>query len=1001
MPAAASRRKFSTHQSNLQDPRCTRFGTKIGFVVLALVGSLLPAYASDLESGYSQHVWHAEDGLPEETVQALAQTPNGFLWIGTSGGLLRFDGSQFTIFDRDNTSAFQDNSVFSLFVSRDGTLWIGTEGGGLIHYSGGKFVLYAKSSGLSNGYVRALREDGTGDLWIGTDDGLFRLHRGAIARFDAKNGVPPISVHAIYQDREQRLWFGGYHFFVKHEKKTQEVSLPGGLTDNVKSILQTSDGTMWVGTVSGLWKAMPQKGAPHFQRVPGARSTVRTLLENDDGSLLAGTIGEGLLQYRDGRLSAFHTGGILPSNTVLSTFTSAEGSLWIGTQTGLLRLNRTNVTTLALPDYADADFGTIYRDRDDSLWVGSSHLFHVVGGRVQEPHWPAALNGIRIRTVFRDSHGQFWIGTEGRGAYRIRNGVAEPVPGMQAYIRAFAEDHAGGIWIGTDGGYSLWTPQHTTYFEPHESVRAITVDRDGYVWVGKDRGVTVLRPPDFAPTAPIARLAGEKVWAIHQDRSGAMWFGTRGAGLFRRAGGTLTSYTTAQGLASNSVYQILEDNFGTLWMSGPNGVESVKLAELNRVTLDPSYRPAVRLYGTSDGLTTTQMYGGVQPAGCITAAGEVWFPSTAGPVRIGLDSYGTDLLPRAIIYGAAADGRDVRLGGSTLNIGPGEGKLDVQYGAVQLRSPERVGFRYLLEGIDHNWTETRTKRASYTNIPPGTYTFHLEAFDVDQPRKVSHADLQFHWRPHLYQTRSFFLMLLVPMCLLTWVLYRLRIQQVRARFDAVLEERNRLAREMHDTLIQGCTSTSALLEAIASMRPEQAQTKDELLNHARLQVRALADESRRAVWNLRQHAADGPDLHQLLKQMAQQASEGSHVAVEIANSGVAAPIDPLTEHDLVMIAREAVHNAIKHAQPTEVRVQLRSEPHSLDLDVIDNGCGFNMEDARSDDPEHFGLVGMRERTARLGGRFEVNSRPGSGTTVKVHIPVRPSDGRGGSREQVP
>lgn len=192
------------------------------------------------------------------------------------------------------------------------------------------------------------------------------------------------------------------------------------------------------------------------------------------------------------------------------------------------------------------------------------------------PHLPAALSGVRVRTVFRDSRGQLWVGTEGRGAFCIRSGVAQPVRGMQPYIRAFAEDHDTGIWIGTDGGYSRWTPERTAYFEMHESVRAILVDRDGNVWVGKDRGLTLLRRPDhatngYATSVPIAQLTDEKVWAIHQDDSGAMWFGTRSSGLFRWKDGKLTAYTTAQGLASNSIYQILEDRRGTLCLAARMG----------------------------------------------------------------------------------------------------------------------------------------------------------------------------------------------------------------------------------------------------------------------------------------------------------------------------------------------------------------------------------------------------------------------------------------------
>ncbi len=970
---------------------------KVAFVFRLIACLLLCGIVSasalplpDAGDGYARRVWHTEDGLPEETVQAFAQTRDGFLWVGTSGGLVRFDGAQFIVFNRDNTPALRENSVFCLFTSTDGTLWIGTEGGGLVSYSDEVFHLWSKAEGLTNGYIRALRQDARGDLWIGTDDGLFRFRGRRIERIDGRNGVPPISIHALYMDRQQRLWAGGFHFFVFAGNQTTEIALPGGLTDNVKSIIETRDGTIWVGTVSGLERMLPNQGTPHFQQVQGIHSTVRTLLEDDEGVLWIGTIGEGLIQYRNGKFSRLSARSKLPSNTVLTSFLGSERNIWIGTQTGLVRLNKTAVSTLSLPDFADSDFGTIYRDRDGALWVGSSHLFRLAGQQVELMKFPAPLGSARVRTVFRDSKDALWLGTEGKGAFRLKDGTLKQMPTVQAYIRAFAEDHEGGIWIGTDGGYCRWSAHGIKNFELHESVRALLVDREGSVWVGKDRGLTRLRDGGFVPDVPIARLQSEKVWAIHEDADGGLWFGTRSNGLFRWKSGKLTSYTTAQGLASNSIYQILEDGRGRLWISGPNGVSSISRHDLEATERDSSYPPSVKLYGTSDGLETTQMYGGVQPAGCIGSGGEVWFPSTAGPVRIGADPDASTSAPPAVIYRVTADGRDVHASGN-VDLLPGRGKLEIQYSAIQLRSQERVRFRYQLEGFDHGWTETRARRVVYANIPPGHYRFRLLSFDTDQPRTVSEAGVSFNWRPHIYQTRWFFALCIVCVGAFVWGTHKMRMQQVHARFAAVLEERNRLAREMHDTLIQGCTSVSALLEAVASMKPDSSEGGSELLNCARLQIRETADEARRAVWNLRQSSTNAPAIDRLLGQMAQQASHASRVPVRFEPSGKPAAMDALVEHDLVMVAREAVYNAVRHAQPHEVRLQVNFERTRIRLRVLDDGCGFDPDEVFSAASDHFGLIGMRERTERLGGRFEVRSTRGNGTELSVDIPVGEPD----------
>lgn len=938
-----------------------------------------------IQDGYARHIWHAEDGLPEETVQAFAQTPDHFLWIGTTGGLVRFDGAQFIVFNRNNTPALRENSIFSLLTASDGSLWAGTEGGGLVSYKDGIFRLWSKADGLTNGYIRALRQDHKGDIWIGTDDGLFRLHDSRIDRLDGRNGVPLSAIHAIYVDPQGSVWAGGFHFFIFDQNSFRELKLPGGLTDNVKSILQTRDGTVWVGTVSGLARMLPASAPWHFEQVNGIHSTVRTLLEDDEGTLWIGTIGEGIIRYQGGSFSRLAAGLQLPSNTILSSFLGAGKNIWVGTQTGLVRINRTAVNTLQLPDYADADFGTIYRDRDGSLWVGSSHLFHIASKGVDSLNL-SGLGSTRVRTVFRDSTGALWFGTEGKGAYRLTSGAPRQIPNVQAYIRGFAEDHQGGIWIGTDGGYVRWTQQGSRFFEPHESVRALLVDHAGNVWVGKDRGLTCLRNTGFTPYVPINRLQSEKVWAIHEDPTGALWFGTRSSGLFRWKDGKLTAYTTNQGLASNSIFQVLEDRRATLWISGPNGVSSISRSDLEANARDASFRPAVKLYGTSDGLQTTQMYGGVQPAGCVGADGEVWFPSTAGPVRIGSDTEPSMSAPPAVIDRVIADGRDVRVS-QGVDLPAGQGKLEIQYSAIQLRSQDRVRFQYQLEGFDHGWTETRVRRVVYANIPPGHYRFRLLAFDADQPRRFSEANVSFNWRPHLYQTGSFLVLSVACLLALAWATYKLRMQQVHARFHAVLEERNRLAREMHDTLIQGCTSVSALLEAMASMREEQLGSFTELLNFARSQIRETADEARRAVWNLRQTNGEEPAIDNLLERMTQQASFGSHIPVRFEASGKPGALNPLIEHDLVMIAREAVHNAVRHARPSEVDLKVNFEPGRISLRVLDDGCGFDPEFVLAEPEKHFGLVGMRERIERLGGQFSIRSEKGKGTQVSAEIPL--------------
>jgi ligand-binding sensor domain-containing protein/signal transduction histidine kinase len=959
-----------------------------------------------LPDGYTRRVWQTQDGLPENTVQAFTQTPDNYLWVGTSGGLVRFDGAGFVVYNNENTPAIRENSIFCLTVAHDGSIWAGTDGGGLLRYRGGALRSYGAAQGLTNEFVRAVFETRAGVLWVGTDDGLFRLDSGRLHRIDGIGAIPKLAVHAIREDRDGNLWVGGSTVLMLRGSDCREYRLEGyGSASRVKSIVETQDGTVWAGNVSGLQR-LPRaaRESGRFERIPAITSTVRSLLEDRSGTLWIGTIGDGLIRYTDGRFEHVNAADNPPSSTVLALFQDAEQNIWAGMQTGLLRLSRAAIDTFPLPDTANADFGTVYADPDGSLWVAGTHLYRINaardGSRLVAPPAP----GIRVRSVMRDTTGALWIGTEGDGVFRSQNGrqvqFTKRTGLVNDFVRALLESRDGSIWIGTDEGISRWrNGSLTNYLEPqglaYFSTRTIAQSDDGSIWIGTERGVSHWKDGRFVQDEVTVRLRSEKIWAIHEDADGGIWFGTRGAGLFRWRDGRLTAYSAAQGLAGNSIYQILEDKQGTFWMSGPNAISAVSRHDLDTLADHPGFHPAVTLYGLSDGVEATQIYGGVAPAGCLTANGEVWFPSNRGPVRIVPLEAHPEILPMVSIEQVLVDGRDTPVSGR-LVVPPGEGRLQISYAAVRLRSQERIHFRYMLEGFDRDWTEAMQRReAFYTNLPPGQYRFRVQAFEMNMPEKVTEAGMDVVWQPHFYRTAWFFGLCAILIASSVFGIYQLRLRQVHARFRAVLEERNRVAREMHDTVIQGCTGISALLEAVVAVERGEPGSGRELLDCARKQVRATVDEARRAVWNLRQnsHSQSDAEIAPLLGQMAQQASNAARVPVRFEASGRPVLLDPAVEHDILMVAREAVYNAVKHARPSEVKIEVHFEDDIIQMRVIDDGCGFDPAQASAAAGEHFGLVGMRERMERLGGRFEVRSVPGTGTELLVEVPVRSAASR--------
>lgn len=947
---------------------------------------------NDPPLSYTQRLWQMQDGLPEQVVQAFAQNVDRYLWIATTGGLVRFDGERFQTFSRENTPAFSENNVFCLTVARDHTMWIGMEGGGLIRYRDGAFQRFSTTEGLTSGFVRAIREDNQGQIWVGTDGGLFRLIGERLQRVDDTPGIPALAVHAIQEDHQGQLWVGGSKLLRVNGDSATEYVLAGEASQNrVKSIADTTDGTLWVGTVSGLQRMPPGNAA--FKPVPQVQGTVRVLRETSDGTLWIGTIGRGLFTYRDGQLAKVPVPDPLPSNTILNLYEDIEGNIWIGTQGGMVRLIRTPVRTVPLPDASDSDAETIYQDTNGDLWVAAVNLFRVHNGKAKAYSFPG-ISGVRVRNVFRDREGALWIGTEGRGAYRLVGRRLTHYSTQEGlvnnFVRAFLQGRDGSVWIATDEGVSRWRPERITNYRvsnglAYFSTRSLLEDRRGDIWIGTDQGLSRLHQDSFEHDGATEGLKNEKIWAIHEDSDGGLWFGTRTGGLYRWRSGVLTRYTTAQGLASNGIYELLEDNKNNLWISGPNGISAVSRKELDAIAEHPTRPVALNLYGVSDGLETIQMCGGEKPAGVLTSQGEVCFPSSKGPVRVSIGSPLPSKPAPVVIDQVIADGLQIPAS-STIALGPDNAKLEIHFGVVLLRSQERIRFRYMLENFDKNWSEAApTRVAYYTNVPPGRYHFRVVAFQMSNPELVASSSLDVVQLPHFYRTSWFLACVVALLGACVWGSYQLRVRQMRARFRAVLSERNRLAREMHDTLIQGCASVSALLEA-SSMEQPKSEYQAGLLDCARTQLRSTLEEAREAVWGLRSIPDSSTDIGAMLQKVAEQFIREFGVTLECSISGERFSLSQSAVHEVVMIAREGLYNAIRHAQPSRIELQLNFEPNKCTLRILDDGSGFDVHVLTQAPEHHYGLLGMRERVERIHGRFTLNSTIGKGTEIRVEIP---------------
>ena len=945
---------------------------------------------------YTRSVWRVSDGLPEDTVQALGESANGLLWIGTTGGLARFDGSRIQTYDGERARLASVNSVFCLMVSRDGAIWEGTEGGGLLRIDASGVRVYSAAEGLADGFVRSVFEDDRGRLWVGTDGGLFLKNGAGFERWRSGQNAEPLAVHSITEDREHRLWVGGSRLFsIDADGRETVYPLPGAFSQNrVKRIAQTSDGTIWVGTVRGLQRLRNGR----FEVVPGISSTVRALLQTADGTLWIGTIGAGLWTLQQGAgghdlLRRVSRPSLLPSDTVLSILEDDQRQIWVGTQAGLVRLSQTPVSITALPEGGDPDYETISGDTRGSVWIAAQRLYLIRNGAARRVSY-GDPSPFAVRNVFRARDGALWIGTDGGGAFHVAEDgktthYTAPSRLTNNFIRGFLETHDGTLWVACDEGVTLIRPDGERKLTEADglayfSTRSLLEDRDRSIWIGTDRGLSHWVHGAFVEDAATRALAQEKVWTMLQDRTGALWFGTRDHGIFRYEGGTPVQLTTAQGLPSNSIYQLLEDRRGNLWMTGPNTIASVRESGFGEGSPTGSEPLNTTIYEMPFGAEGAQLYGGRQPSGFLAPDDTLWFPTNRGAAHVSAASPLAGPGPRAYQQDIREDGQTVRASGGGIDVPARINRLSFSFSALFLRAQTGLRFWYRLENFDTGWTLAGGNReATYTNLPAGHYRLRVLAFDTARPAEVSEVDLEVRKRPFFYETWWFFTLCVLALAGLVVSLYRFRVGQIRARFHAVSAERSRLARELHDTVIQGCTGVSALLEAVAITSPENGATREELLGLAREQVRSTINEARQVVWDVRHEQERGVEMVSALRTLAVQNGREAGASVEFTSELAELNVRASIAHEVLMTAREAILNALQHSGSPAVALALQLRGPEVVLSVADGGCG--MVERNGDEHGHYGLIGMRERTERIGGKLKVESAPGAGTRVELTV----------------
>ena len=984
--------------TKLAENRCSSRGTFGRIVtVLCFFWTISHGFALDPAlplAAQTHRIWRSEDGLLQDTVTALLESRDGFLWIGTKAGLVRFDGGTFEHFSRMNVPGFDHNDIQCLAEAADGSLWIGTSEAGLYRFQRGSMQSLAQSKGLPDRPIRKLFLDRKGTLWAAPDEGsLYRLNG---SRFEP---------------------------------------LPAGSNQlRIRALCESPDGTLWVGTAgSGLWRVRQGRLA-----LVALTSTDITALEAPQEDVVwVGTRTLGLLSLVDGRLEVPAWARSMPPRVITTLMQDRQGSLWIGTEQGGL-FRRSPEGRLEAPPDSPASRWTILcllEDRSGALWAGSEarglHLFLKVPFQAipvdqGSPEEPA-------RAVCQDAQGTVWCLTGDQSLGTLRNGRIRRVAltgSLGGPISSIWPRRAGGLWIGTETGViqvleaNALRRIHWPGGSRPDAILSLYEDPQGTLWVATPRQGLMALPPGGAPhlyptahgvlamtgggagplflasrTLGLGILASNHLsWlgradglgssgaqALYLDRGGTLWVGTPD-GLKVYRDGALKTYGDRPPPLNLPIHVILEDTNSRIWLGTGQGVFRIPRAALLAGLVGTAPITGV-LFDHHDGMPSREVQTGAQPLAWVTQAGDLFFPTGRGLARLAGGTLPPSGPPMRLHMLKAEGDESILPDTDPIEVPPGTHRFEIYFTATSLTRADKVRFRYRMEGLEQAWNEVGDRRfAAYSNLPPGTYRFALQAWRLDEEGPPQELFLKVHAQPFFFQRTLFWVACGLGLALFMWWLVRLRLEQMEAR-TAVFAERNRMAREIHDHLAQGFTGVLLQLEAaeakLTRMQGDPAPILTRL-EHARNLAAASLQEARRSVMTLRPRRPEGTDLMGGLHALSDRLLAGTDIQVELEQRGRPRPLSDHLEEELLRMAQEALTNALRHGRARWVRVTLQFELRHVILSIDDDGMGFDPAAGVAG----YGLRSIRESIRQLKGHLDIDSSQGLGSRITITLPIR-------------
>ena len=952
---------------------------------------------------YAHKAWTAGDGVFKSSVYAIAQTPNGYLWIGTEFGLVRFDGVRSFEWQAPNGEHLPRGRVRSILAARDGRLWIGTDEG-LASWKDGKLTHYAELAGK---FVLSILEDREGTVWAaawgvgGADGRLCTIRNGRVECY-GDDGRFSNGIDGLYEDRSGRLWAGSVDGVWRWKPQPAKFFAMPIVTS---SFAEGDGGELFIATLDGIRTLVDEQAGRYLVRAAGQQLKFGKLLLDRDGGLWAGTYDGGLLHVHHGRTDRFTRSDGLSSDNVLCLFEDREGSIWVGTRNGLDRFREFAVPAITEKQgLSNPMVESILRARDGGIWLGTLNgLDRWNNGTVTVYGTRDGLPDPAVLSLFEDQAGRIWVATR-RGVAYLERGKFVRVPHISSgSVVSIVGDSTGGVWISDQLRlyhlHAQTVAEETSWIELGHKDFAWTIVPDPVrngLWLGfRQGGVAYYKDHSIRLSYGREQGFGEgQVSGLKLDDDGSIWAAT-GDGLNLIRNGHTLRLSSVNGLPCDTIHWVVEDNDHVFWLYTACGLVRLARSELERWVADPKSRVSITVLDEADGVRSSLVPTDNSAIVAKSADGKIWFlPKDGVSVLDPRHLHENKVPPPVHIEQVVAD--DKTYGTTNLMRLPAHVRnLDIDYTALSLVVPEKVRFRVKLEGQDKDWRElVNIRHVEYTNLSPKHYRFRVLASNNSGVWNEEGASLDFVIPPAWYQTNWFRAACIAAFLAMIWGVYELRVRQLAAQFNMRLEERvserTRIARELHDTLLQSFQALLLRFQAGINMLRDRPADARRVLEDAVDRASQAITEGRDAIKGLRLSMVEENDLAVAIRTVAEEiaAAENQHaIPFQVLVEGSPRHLHPILRDEVYRVGVEALRNAFRHAAARNVELEIRYDEKYFRLRIRDDGKGIDPQILGGDGPEgHYGLHGMMERAKVVGGKLTIWTELDSGTEIELTIP---------------